>query len=338
MAAPTPAQLQAAINRNLPRFKPGNPVTLTGSVALNPGESKLVNIDALRNPSNLPLAIHELKFVATTGVAVTPVSFFSGTLLNTTPPATSGALEVSIKVGAHKITRGPIPVNLLGVRRSALVEALGATGLATVAQANAEFTFGLSQQVWRLDAPIILQGGQVLDVMAGHRNFFPYPITAYVAMSGQYLSTLPKRVELPYVAAFVPPAFVLQPATLDSLIRVSTERDLVNELEVPLKVRRLTGRATVPSNVATGALLDVIPSYGSLLLTVQMKSASGTPTVRDDTPFENVFDAVTAAWECPHTLPPRSYWTTTLKCAMPDTPLTVVHAGIALHGTREVKP
>lgn len=316
-----------SVERHLPMAKPGTPISLTGSVTLNPGESKPVNVDALRNPSKLPIAIHEIKFVSTTnGVVASQLFFANG---GGAPPTSSAIMEASIHLGDHAITRAPTPVNLLGVRRSAVVEVLG-----EVSADGTGKNFGLSHQTWRLDAPLILRGGQSLLVKLGHRNFFPYPITGYVSMSGRFLSAMPRTMHVPYVAPFVPTAFIPNVGTTDSLVRISTERDLVNELKTPLRVRRFTGR--ISSTFATTQLWDVIPTINAYLLTVQMRSSGGVPTVRRDTPFELVFDAETAAWECPHVLPPEGYWIATLKCATTGANEGVqALSAIALHGTRE---
>jgi hypothetical protein len=328
-------QVTALINQALlPKFKADNPVSLTGSITLNPGESKIVNVDALRNLGKQPIAIHEIKFVASTGAAVTPVVFFAPSEGATgpagaAPPATAAALEVSIRVGDLAVTRSPTPVNLLGPRRCSFVEALGSTGSMSV-QAAADYTFGLIHHVWRLDSPIILKGGQFLEITLGHRNFFPNGITAYVIASGRVLPTMPKTMHLPYVASFTPAAF----NETAGITKTSTERDLVNDLGVPLNVKRFTGRVTVAMISDQGALCEVIPTLNSKQLTVKMRSFSGVKTVQHATPFENVFDVMTAAWECPHTLPPGGYWLIELTNA--GSGVALAHAAVALHGTREV--
>jgi hypothetical protein len=330
-------QVTALINQALlPKFKADNPVSLTGSITLNPGESKVVNVDALRNLGKQPIAIHEIKFVASTLTAVTPIAFFAPSELELAlgpggkaPPATAAALEASIRVGDLAVTRAPVPVNLLGPRRCSFMESLGSTGTME-ASATAQFTFGLIHHVWRLDSPIILKGGQFLEVTLGHRNFFSYGLTAYVVASGRVLPTMPKTMHLPYVASFTPASF---DATA-RIIKTSTERDLVNDLGVPLNVKRFTGRVTTTMSAGAGALTEVNAGLNSSALTLKMRSFSGVKTVQHATPFENVFDVMTAAWECPHTLPPGGYWIAELTHAGLQN--TKAHAAIALHGTREV--
>lgn len=309
----------------LPNSAPGLPVSLTGSVSLSPNSTQPVNTDALKNPAKLPLAIHEIKFVASTGA--TPVSAVAiGTGGGTVPPASASALEATIRLGDKPITKAPVPLNLLGVRRSAAIEVL--------AKPDGTNIYGLVHQTWRLDAPIILQGGQALDIAIGHRGFYPYAISAYVTISGRFLSGMPKTMQLPYVAPYIPTAFQPTTGTSDALVRISAERDLANELGVPLQVKRFTGRVTT---IAAGLsqAWDTVPMVNSQLLTVAMRSSSGVPTVRNDTPFEMVFDAHTASWECPHLLPPGAFWITTLKCARTTTTVVQVQPSIALHGVRE---
>lgn len=322
----------AAAAPALPAGAPGKPISLTGIVSLNPGSTKTINTDAHRNPTNTPIAIHEIKFVSTTDTRVNFVNFNADGTSGLAPPTSSAILEATIKLGSNIITRSPTPVNLLGMRRSAFIELLNA---GTVSNQ----VFGLSHQTWRLDHPIYLRPGQGLEVSIGHRNYYPAPVTARVTISGTFVKTLPKTMQLPYVASFVPPAFTPMTGTSDSLVRTSTERDLVNELDVPLSVRRFVGR--VSSTYQDNALFDVLPDFNAYLITVNMRSVSGVPTVQRDTPFENVFDAQTAAWECAHLLPPKAYWTTTLKCgrtsANNGSKGALALPAIALHGTREVR-
>lgn len=324
-AQPSEMERMVAQASYLPGSAPGLPVSLTGSVSLNPNSTQPVNTDALKNPSKLPLAIHEIKFVSTTGA--TPVAAVAiGAGGGTVPPTSASALEVNIRLGDKPITKTPIPLNLLGVRRSAVLEVL--------AKPDGTNIYGLVHQTWRLDAPIILQGGQALDIAIGHRGFYPYAITAYATISGRFLARMPKTMQLPYVASYVPTAFQPTNGTSDTLVRTSAERDLANELGVPLQVKRFTGRVTT---IAAGLVQswDVVPMVGSQLLTVAMRSSSGAPTVRNDTPFEMVFDVHTASWECPHLLPPGAFWITTLKCARTSTTVVQVQPSIALHGVRE---
>lgn len=335
--------------RSLPPFKPGNPISLTGSVVLNPGSQLPLNIDALRNPSKFPIAIHEIKFVAATSsdssaaVTVDPVNFFPSGTSGSAPPASSSILEAGIQLGDQQITKTPVPVNLLGTRRSSTMEVLSLLANKEIEGGPVTYSiYGLANQVWRLDAPIILQGGQSLNVVLGHRSFYPYRLTAYVTLSGYFLPSVPKTMQLPYVSAFVPSAFV-PTAVTETLSRISTEQDLVNDLSVPLKVKRFIGRVSVSApSIGDGvpSLTDVMASVNSHYLTVNMKSASGVRTVRDDTPFENVFDAHTCAWECPHLMPPGFYWATQLKIpqTLVDRAVQIqILPAIALHGTREVR-
>lgn len=298
------------------------PITLSAQAVLNPDDSAPLNADALKNPLGVPIKVHELKWALYTNTGDPEVvNLISGL-----------AVECVISVGVNPITNTSVPLYNLGSTLDPEAEIGGFVF-------PEDFT-GQVFGVWKFDEPFYLEAGEGLQVQLKHRTLINQPITVTMAISGIPVCDIPKRRTLPFVSSFTATPILLDPTSTD-LVRASNERDLVNPLSVPLRVRRMVGRLSVVSTPdADTVYVDPNTRHAvrDVLLNMTMRDSQGTPTVKDSTPFGAVFPVPTHSMEIPHVMPPGSYYiakmTATVMAAADN---IKAHPSIAIIGYRDIE-
>jgi hypothetical protein len=312
------ATVTSVRNSDLPRHQAGTPTSVSGFVTVTPGSSLAVNEDALKNNTGLPIEVREIKFAFTIG-------------------APAGAFEAMIGVKTVKgdtkaITQTPIPISLLGIRRSMMSESLVNDSIAI------EFSKAfIGQAVWRIDTPLYLMPGESLQITIGHRGLIPNSTFVIVTMSGTVVQRAPSKRYLPYVAAYIGQQIDFS-ASLTVPGQSSTEKHLVNALKIPVRIMRFTGRLpAIKNNLFTEAGgWSETPDGVENLVAITMRSSNGVPTVRFATPFGRVFEQISASWECQHTLPPGGYYLVNFPLITSPNLVNVQFLPmIAMHGVRE---
>lgn len=271
----------------------GDPVHLTASVVgIQPGGNGGVNVKALKNPTPGMVELSALKFrVRSTGALP------------------SGALVgVRLDLGDFSLTNGFIPVYAFGKAEGLVSEQVG----------------GYAQYVAKLSRPIYLPSGAAIRPQFQHRAQLSVAVDVQVSMYGRRLSpksALPRRLMLPYWAAYACKPFTLGTADSD----ISTENDLYNPFDVPMEMERFIGRINYYSGAAFNNAntmteveqsLNAAPSGGGPAalgdalgqILCQITDSNGFTVVKKPTPFRLVFDAETRAWPVSHDLPPGGYY------------------------------
>jgi hypothetical protein len=330
MAAPINASPVVRVS-DLPKLSIGSPFSFTGSVTLTPGGSLPVNEDALKNNTGRPLEVRELKFTFTIGCA-----------------ASNFAAMIGVKTAkgtVKPITQTPVPVSTLGIRRGAGGELVANGERVTVTDLPFLALAPNGHTVWRLDVPFYLLPGETLLVTMSHLGFVPNSAQAIVTMSGNVGVRVPLRRMLPYVTAYIGQQIDKNTSSI-GVSQSSTEKHLVNGLTVPVRVSRFVGRFGA---ISAGRFGDTLGLSGDFVfmaderyVTITMRSSTGVPTVRFDTPFARIFEPISTSWECPHVLPPKAYYIMNFKVAAAFATdvqaLMQVIPLVSMHGVREDRP
>ncbi len=284
-----------------------SPVLLYASVpALGRGARLGVSTPGdLENPFKGPMLLDEIRIRVTwpaTG--------------NNPGVALATLLQGNFKLGTTPLTKGDVPIDLLGT---------------VINEGRDAAMFGnttgepRSYYQWRLPKPLFI--GQNESVMP--EFYLPLetntPAGGLAGVEVMYAcrplppGTLPTRIFMPWVAAYR----TLAAAT-------STGKDLVNPWRENLVVQRFMGRTpsaySSPGDAASGNFL--VPGQASGVSVMRMHSSSGHQIVRTKMPFGSVFNVNDRSWPVGSILPPRGYYIISVdgSCA------------ISMVGYREIVP
>lgn len=220
-------------------------------------------------------------------------------------PISLGAnLAMTLALGRHYIARYPVPIWLLGTVQARSIESTLETS--TVAQ-------WVSQYRWRLPVPLYLEPGQTLlpvfqrGIPAGlPDDGMTNPFTVQVTYAGRVASPKaprPRTIHVPFVSPFV--------TDLSATYQETTENDLANPFDKPLRVQRLTGRVynQTAGSVAVEAQALTPPTAGlGSALTVMMEDSWGGKMVNNPTGPSDVWDIIRGAWTIDTMLPPKGQY------------------------------
>lgn len=293
-----------------------SPIFLTASRLYQSGESSAVNQKALINHSGRPIEILEIRFQVLPASGVT---------------LTGGAVSCQLSYnGKHEMTNSFVPVWSFA-RSYNMIDEMGLNAT------NHVMGFRL-----KLARPMWLQPGGFINATFHHNSLTQDALTAQIGLAGRILldgpSSPPKKVCIPYVSNYQSKSFDgYGAADTDN----STENDLINPFEVPLRVQRFTHHTNIFD--ATGPLNHEYDNgYADLdsnLFQVRMVGSDGSLIVPTFSTMNQIFSRMTRSWECEHTLAPGGYYVAYLnKLAPPNlttgTYQVVEHIGMV--GYREV--
>ena len=339
-----------------PRILPGYGgalIAITAQATLNPGDSIDLPVDALRNGLGEPVLIDTLRWtvdaqqqVESADPPTSPVGF------------PGGGVTISIRFNDQPFTGGEIPIYCLGAAVGQDVE----TAILGVADdTNTEMLLGsYSSGVWELDHELWMDLGQALSIHLTHHSLLNLPVVVSLALTGRAGRDLPRSRWLPYVAAFVPPAFdpTIPTATAPTVVS-STERDLVNRTGADLQVSRFIGRlmrlgvsgsplgggnvvqnaekvfATVEGGISDQPTSEWFPGALDSFLTMTMSDSRANDNVPVAQQFRMVFEPERRSWECPHELDSNGYYIVTLTLTVPVKLDASVQPSIAMIGSWE---
>ncbi len=301
-----------------------NPIHLIAQTTVQSGGSSGVNQEALRNPLDLPMEILEIKFQIR---AVTSLPQTTNT-----PVLTGASIAAEFALDSIPLTAGFVPLWCFG--KSLRVD------LAEVQPF--EITNGPNfhgHYRWRLSSPLFIAPGQVLTPKFAHLGDTPAALKVIVSYSGR---TLPKGYQpkktltVPYAAYYASKVFNgFNGADTDT----SKETDLRNPFDIPIRVERLVGRINSKNTTSLGTVFTDQPDFGADLLTTRIYSSAGEPLVPAFSIFQLVFNHTTKTWECPHLMPPRSFYLVELSLAAPVTTNAnfQMQAFVSMVGSRDLE-
>lgn len=289
----------------------GDPIQLTASITgLQPGvQGAGANVRALVNPTKQLIEIYGIRF-----------------RLRSTLAVAGHIVACRLDLGDFQLTNGFIPVFSFGKSENLAAEQPNA-GLVTVGvpqptQFYADYTVKLSR-------PILLPPGAAIRPQFQHRGQTTAAIDVHMTVFGRKLpanAEIPQRIHLPFWAAYNAKNFTLGTVDTDQ----SSESDLYNPFDVPLRMEHFTGRigfqasssaysaAAVTGEWEASQWLVLPAGVGSTLadglgqITCSITDSNGAPIVKKLTPFRLVFDSFTRSWTINHVLAPGAYYNVSL--------------------------
>ena len=330
-----------ALDRILPGHG-GDAVAITASVTLSPGDSIDLPIDALRN------GLGELVLLTALRWTIDAQQQAESANPPTSPVGFPGAgVTISIRHGENPITAGEVPLYCLGL---AIGQDVEHAILGVADDTNTEMLLGAyASGTWRFDHPLELDLGAAISVHLTHHGLLNLPVVVSLALTGRVGGGIPRSRWLPYVAAFVPPAFnPAAPTATAPTITTSTERDLVNRAPTDLEISRFVGRLlrlgvsgnplgtgvvqqnaervfpSVEETISGQPTTEWFPGAVDAFMTVTVRDSRANDNVPIALPFRQVFEPETRAWECPHTMEPNGYYIVQLTLSVP----TVIDASL----------
>ena len=342
--APTRRVFSSMISRFVPPPPPAAvqqpsavaPIMQLSAVALvAPNASVAPNTNALRGPAGYGLLIDEIRF--------TMEVLYSD---NNNDTQCFGAVAQGMLVAAHftlggkNLTAGFVPIALLGPAR--------ATQFAEYALIQSYFSAdagGAACYSWRPKDPIYVAPGAVLEPTFENRGLLNLKFRVRVSYTARPCGVPPAAQRLPYVVAWQTPVFV---PTGTEVEVDSSEKDLFNGTDLPLRVECLVGRITSIDNRASTPAIYVQEgntglsnplAYASVLnqTKLQLSASWGTRTVRDWIPWPAVFDMQTRSITCPHVLPPKAFYTAKVRGGSVAISNIQYFAAVSMVGSYEVK-
>jgi hypothetical protein len=338
---------------DLPPEYQGYPVFLSGSATIQPKGTADVNNEALRNPYDFPIEIHEIRFMAWGSHRREDVA--------TGRSSPASQLSVNLALEDAIVTKDYVSLHLICPGQPRNAETL--SFIATTVQSNSATSHKVA-----LKTPLILRPREVMRCSFNNAGLIsgspqdtgsaPGEVTAYVAYLGrtrQDLAIGQSRV-VPYFAGWSPVALV-QPASGLPASTESDETNLMNQAPEPVRIARIIGRLSSaifdnsPTQQAntitefTDSPLSFITKQrpGPDAVTVQMFRSNGIPIIAPGTPFRMAFDASTRSWEIDNAdmvLESADYFKATVQLLPPSGGNTVktpqMFAAIGITGYREV--
>lgn len=334
----------------------GNPLILTGSAVVQPKMSAGVNNEALRNPFDFPIEIHELRFTAFSLLVLTGATYLYQS------PMPSLGVSLALEGDPAVVTKNFVPIYTICPGQQLAMESVGMVGAV-----GAGATYYVGTYRLGLKTPLVLKPREVLTaaiqniglVTGGAQVAGVQPGTAtvyvsYVCRTREDLKLGRSRV-VPYFAAFTPSGLV-QPAAGAPIAATSSELDLANQTQKPIRIARFIGRCAVTTSTSVGGFQNsALSEFTDAIVTSDSTSrpgpdmvqcgmfrSNGLPIIPQNTPFRLAFDSFTRSWEVDDadlTLDPSDYFKATVQIAPPDAvvgqQLAQLFMAIGMTGYRE---
>lgn len=261
-----------------------DPLIFTAETVVNTNAGGSVNTAALANPHGLAMELLEVRFRISPDNTATE-SYFQ---------VTGQAIGVKMDMGNIPIIDSAVPVSQFGSFRD--TSEFGTTQYS----ASGVIRTLPTSYYWRLKYPLYVPAGSVVVPSFEHLGQNPFPVKVaviYICRSMPEGHKIPARVMVPWVGSYNSKSFdqiTDAPASSDR----SSELDLLNPFRVPLEIVKLTGRATLTSQVSEeiGLAIEEQMNFRSRLAKVRIRSSRGDDVVRTPTPFNGLFPLGWREW------------------------------------------
>lgn len=259
-----------------------------------------------------------LDFIIAPAAAEAITMSYTQSLGLTSSFVSGGLIGVSLRVAGKPITNGPIPLWSFGSAYTLGLEELGIVP-SFILSPQQVLTIG-GHYRFKLDEPMYLPPGVAIEATIRSFGGFAQNAIVSIVASGSVLPhrPTPTKIKVPWVCVYNSRSFEMTEKGGDE----SAETALINPFDKPVTIRRFVGRiAQISNNTTTGRVVVSdcqnifgqganagTEGYYNTVFKIRMRDSSGAPVVRGATPFRNVFDAKTRAWETNFKLPARQYY------------------------------
>lgn len=289
------------------------------------GSFGLADTTRLENPFQTPMWIDEIRFRLPAVEGVTKGSAWS-------------RIRVELKLGELSLTRGFVPISLLGKVLNDSVT-IGEDGSPDI------FT-------WKLPKPLFVPAREFLRPTMYYETYSGAPARTvtiiYCCRPVPKGTPTPSKLQVPWVSFFKPPDLtVVDSSGAADTTNQSTPSDLYNPWDEDLHIQRFIGRLMgqdLGENDGRMSLASANVDLATGLVTtgtmVSAQDSFNNILIRDVTPFAHVFSFIDRAWTVNCVLPPKGFYLFTVDRLWsnyrPEATFTAT-VGISMVGWREVK-
>lgn len=298
------------------RIRRTSPVLFSASRSYRTNESAPVNQKALVNLTGFPVEILEIRF------QILPTAGDS---------LTGGAFSCSLKyMGKEDLTNSFVPVWSFA-RSYNMIDEMGLNA------DNGVLGFRM-----KLKRPLWIPKGGYLTAEFMNMGLTANSATARIGLAGRMLldePNPPRKLFLPYVSSWTSKQFdAYGVADTDQ----STENELVNPFDAPLRVYRFTHHTNLfdTSGAKNHEYDNNYADVDSNLFQVKIMGSNGFAVVPVFSTINQVFQRMTRSWEIEHELGASGYYIAYLNKLAPATLSTAAVQAIqfiGMIGDREVK-
>ncbi len=313
---------------------------LEGTNSLTVGQVRTINdTQALANPEREPMLLDEIRFevfsVASGG--------FNQDL--------GGVIWVKLDLGRTPLTHGFIPLWLFGKQLDPVLEmGLGSVATGSIPIVTADN--GRRFYTWRLPKPLYVWSNEfvqptfryntnLFSAVSGATNPSNAAVDVRITYSCRTLphdAPVPRNIPVPWVAAWSGPAMAIGVGAATTYSAETTESNLVNPLNGPVKLQRFMGRI---ANIYNDSFAEFPLDLGSEFLQIRAFNSLGRIAIRTFTPFHHIFGR-DKAWDVNAVLPPKAFFKFQLRARNLDTILQTANPvaqlpQLAMIGWRDVE-
>jgi hypothetical protein len=284
------------------------------------GAGSAPNVESLRAAQNCPVEVNEIRFTFgnedTSKYALGTDGDYTGSNMYYN---LGGVIAAQFSLGSAPLTAGMVPIGVL-------------CHPGNLGQDGCHFR-------WKLPYPIYVPAGELIQ--PAFSSNFDRVFGVRVSYCGRTALNKkpPKSIRLPYVSAYRAPAMLFDGT---SVTYNSTERDLVNGLNVPLNMTHFVGRAYLMAVAGSAFYWDQPWILDEAIASIKLKMlrSDGFSCIKSLIPIYSAFFGAGRKFVCPHIMPPKTHYKVTItnsgkSCSISTTVFQSL-AEIALHGWREV--
>ncbi len=265
-----------------------SPILLcSGRLTINFNQILEPDSSRMQNPFKTPMLIDEIRFRTDWGDTQVGTDLLSA--------------RVEIKLGRTPLTKGFVPVSCLG------------KVILDQPYVNYSPDNITRRHTWKLPKPLLVMPEDLLVCRLAYSTYkSPESMSIEVAYAGRSLPSSfvpPEVISMPWATSFDVPLLAYTDGNSGQTL--STQSDIMNPFDEPMRVQRFLGRTlrknnqTDPHSELGGQAGDSAPFTQTF---VRATDSLGNILVRDPTPFAHLFQYCDRAWTVNSTLPPKGFY------------------------------